>query len=93
MFDIPGFSMGIVGWIVVGLIAGAISGALVRGTTARGCLPNIIVGIFGGIVGGYIATEVLDLGETGGFISAVIVATLGAIIVRFVLEAVRGRRG
>ena len=91
MFDIPGFSMGIVGWIVVGLIAGGISGALVRGTTARGCLPNIIVGIFGGIVGGYLATEVLNLGETGGFISAVIVATLGAIIVRFVLEALRGR--
>jgi uncharacterized membrane protein YeaQ/YmgE (transglycosylase-associated protein family) len=93
MFDIPGFSMGIVGWIVVGLIAGAISGFLVRGTTARGCLPNVLVGIFGGIVGGYLATEVLDLGETGGFISAVIVATLGAIIVRFVLEAVRGREG
>jgi uncharacterized membrane protein YeaQ/YmgE (transglycosylase-associated protein family) len=93
MFDIPGFSMGIVGWIVVGLIAGAISGALVRGTTARGCLPNILVGILGGIVGGYLATEVLNLGETGGFISALIVATLGAIIVRFVLEALRGRQG
>jgi uncharacterized membrane protein YeaQ/YmgE (transglycosylase-associated protein family) len=93
MFDIPGFSMGIVGWIVVGFIAGAISGLVVGGRTARGCLPNILVGILGAIVGGWLAVEVLNLGETGGFISAVIVATVGAIIVRFVLEAVRGREG
>ena len=39
--------MGIIGWIVVGLIAGAISGALLGGTTARGCLPNVVVGILG----------------------------------------------
>ena len=92
MFDIPGFSMGFVGWIVIGLLAGAISGWLVRGRTARGCLPNIVIGVLGAIVGGFVATQVLNLGETGGFISALIVATLGAIAVRFVMEAVSGRR-
>ncbi|MBA3778468.1 MAG: GlsB/YeaQ/YmgE family stress response membrane protein [Chloroflexi bacterium] len=92
MFDIPGFSMGPVGWIVIGLLAGAISGVLVRGRTARGCLPNIAIGILGGIVGGFIATEVLNMGETGGFISALIVASLGAILVRFLLEFTSGDR-
>ena len=49
--------MNVVGWIVVGFLAGAISGALVGGSTARGCLPNIVVGILGGLVGGWLATQ------------------------------------
>ena len=47
--------MGVIGWIVVGFLAGAISGALVGGKTARGCLPNIVVGILGGLLGGWLA--------------------------------------
>ena len=43
------------GWIVVGFLAGAISGRLVGAKTARGCLPNIVVGIIGGLVGGWLA--------------------------------------
>ena len=78
--------LGILGWIVVGLIAGAISGALVGGRTARGCLPNIVVGIVGGIVGGFLA-EQLGFGATNGLIAAIVVATLGSILVRLVLNA------
>ena len=37
--------MDVVGWIVVGFIAGALSGLVVGGRTARGCLPNILVGV------------------------------------------------
>jgi uncharacterized membrane protein YeaQ/YmgE (transglycosylase-associated protein family) len=79
--------MGIVGWIVVGFLAGAISGALVGGRTARGCLPNIVVGILGGIVGGWIARQ-LGYTEIEGFISALIFAVVGAAIVRLILNAV-----
>ena len=78
--------LGILGWIVVGLIAGAISGALVGGRTARGCLPNIVVGIVGGIVGGFLA-EQMGFGATNGLIAAIVVATLGSILVRLVLNA------
>ena len=41
--------MNSIGWIVVGFIAGAISGALRRRHDRRGCLPNIVVGILGGV--------------------------------------------
>ena len=78
--------LGILGWIFVGLIAGAISGALVGGRTARGCLPNIVVGIIGGVVGGFLA-EQMGFGPTNGLIAAIVVATLGSIIVRLVLNA------
>ena len=74
--------LGILGWIFVGLI----SGALVGGRTARGCLPNIVVGIVGGIVGGFLA-EQMGFGATNGLIAAIVVATLGSILVRLVLNA------
>jgi uncharacterized membrane protein YeaQ/YmgE (transglycosylase-associated protein family) len=82
--------LGILGWIIVGLIAGVISGALVGGRTARGCLPNIVVGIVGGVVGGWLA-EQLGFGPTNGLIAAIVVATLGSILVRLVLGAMDGR--
>ncbi|MFL5777600.1 MAG: GlsB/YeaQ/YmgE family stress response membrane protein [Chloroflexota bacterium] len=79
--------MGLVGWIVVGFLAGAISGMLVGGRTARGCLPNIVVGIVGGVVGGWVAQQ-LGYDQTRGFIAALAVAALGAIVVRLVLNAI-----
>ena len=82
--------LGLFGWIVVGLLAGALSGAVVGGRTARGCLPNIVVGIVGGVVGGWLA-EQLGFGPTNGLIAAIVVATLGSILVRVVLGAMEGR--
>ena len=78
--------MGLVGWIVVGFLAGAISGALVGGRSARGCLPNVVVGILGGIVGGWLARQ-MGFDQTQGFIAAVVVAVFGALVVRLVLNA------
>ena len=75
------------GWVILGFIAGALSGAVVGGRTARGCLPNIVVGILGAIVGGWLAGQ-LGFERGPGFIAAVIVAVFGAIVVRVILEAV-----
>ena len=74
------------GWIIVGLLGGAISGALLGGRTARGCLPNIVVGILGGVIGGFLARE-MGITEVNGFITAVVVAVLGSLVVRLVLRA------
>jgi uncharacterized membrane protein YeaQ/YmgE (transglycosylase-associated protein family) len=79
--------MGLLGWIVVGFFAGAISGALVGGRTASGCLPNIVIGILGGIVGGWL-TRQMGFDQVQGFIGAVIVAVFGALVVRLVLNAI-----
>jgi uncharacterized membrane protein YeaQ/YmgE (transglycosylase-associated protein family) len=76
--------MGIIGWIVVGFIAGWLSATVVPSRSARGCLPNILVGVLGGLLGGFLARE-LRLGDTQGFLGAVLVAFVGAVIVRFVL--------
>ena len=82
--------MGVVGWIVVGFLAGAISGALVGGKTARGCLPNIVVGILGGLLGGWLANA-MGFTSVQGFIAAIVVAVFGSLVVRVILGAMSGR--
>jgi uncharacterized membrane protein YeaQ/YmgE (transglycosylase-associated protein family) len=74
-------------WIILGFIAGALSGLLVGGRTARGCLPNIVVGILCALVGGWIARQ-LGFGVGEGFVAAVVVAVFGAVVVRVLLEAI-----
>ena len=78
--------MDVVGWIVIGFLAGSISGWFVGTRSAQGCLPTILVGVIGGIVGGWLANE-LDLGRVQGFLGALVFATIGAMIVRVVLRA------
>jgi uncharacterized membrane protein YeaQ/YmgE (transglycosylase-associated protein family) len=82
--------MNFIGWIVVGFFAGAISGALVGGKTARGCLPNIFVGIIGGVIGGWLANA-MGFTDVEGFVAAVVVAVFGSILVRLVLNAMSER--
>jgi uncharacterized membrane protein YeaQ/YmgE (transglycosylase-associated protein family) len=79
--------MNIVGWIVIGFLAGSISGWFVGTRSAQGCLPTIIVGIVGGIIGGWLAGQ-LGFGSVQGFLAALIFATLGAVAVRIVLRAI-----
>lgn len=79
--------MNIVGWIVIGFLAGSISGWFVGVRSAQGCLPTILVGIVGAIIGGWLSAQV-GLGSVQGFIAALIVATLGAVLARIVLRAI-----
>jgi uncharacterized membrane protein YeaQ/YmgE (transglycosylase-associated protein family) len=83
----PGFDL--VGWIILGLLAGSISGWFVGTRSVKGCLPTIVVGILGGIVGGWLVRETGN-GQVGGFLGALVFATIGSIIVRMVLRALEG---
>ncbi|MBA2254249.1 MAG: GlsB/YeaQ/YmgE family stress response membrane protein [Chloroflexi bacterium] len=78
--------MDVIGWIVVGFLAGALSGVVVGGRTARGCLPNILIGVLGGLVGGWLSRELFGNDRTVGFIGAVFVAFVGAVLVRWFLN-------
>jgi uncharacterized membrane protein YeaQ/YmgE (transglycosylase-associated protein family) len=83
--------LGIIGWIIVGFFAGALSGAIVGGRTARGCLPNILVGVLGGILGGFLARELFGQEQTIGWIGSFVVAFVGAVIIRWLLELANRR--
>ncbi len=79
-----------IGWVILGFIAGALSGAVVGGRTARGCLPNIVVGILGALVGGWLARQ-MGFDQVSGFLAAIVVAVGGSIVVRVILEALSPR--
>ena len=79
--------MNVIGWIVIGFLAGSISGWFVGVRSAQGCLPTIVVGIVGAIIGGWLSSQ-LGFGSVQGFIAALIFATLGAVLVRIVLRAI-----
>ena len=79
--------LGIFGWIIIGLIAGALAGALVPGRQRYGCFGTLLVGVAGGLLGGWLWEDVLGIGEASGWLGAILVATLGAILVLLVLRA------
>ena len=83
--------LGIFGWIIVGLIAGAIAGAFVPGRQRYGCLGTMLIGILGGLIGGFLWVNVLDQSAASGWLGAIVVATLGSVIVILVLRAMSGR--
>jgi uncharacterized membrane protein YeaQ/YmgE (transglycosylase-associated protein family) len=82
--------MDIVGWIVVGFLAGALSSAVVSKGGPEGCFGNIVIGILGGLLGGWFATEELHMSSTSGFLGALIVAFFGATVIRLILNAMEG---
>ena len=86
-------NMDFLGWIVVGLLAGALSSAVVKGGGPQGCLGNTFIGILGGLLGGWFATEELHSGSTRGFLGALVVAFLGAVAIRLILNALEGGDG
>jgi uncharacterized membrane protein YeaQ/YmgE (transglycosylase-associated protein family) len=70
--------MGILAWIVVGLIAGWLAGQVMKGG-GYGVVVDIILGILGGVVGGWIFGA-LGIWHGGGMIGSIIVAFIGAVI-------------
>ena len=84
--------MDVIGWIVVGFIAGVLSSVVFRDRAGTGCLATTLIGILGGLLGGLIAREVFDLDRTQGFLGAVFVAFAGAVLGRFLLGTITPRR-
>jgi uncharacterized membrane protein YeaQ/YmgE (transglycosylase-associated protein family) len=81
--------MGLISWIVVGLIAGAVAGRLTH--HRLGCLAKIVVGVVGALIGGALARAAGLGGITTFGLRTVLLAALGATILLAVLEAIEGR--
>ena len=83
----PGY--GIVSWIVIGLIAGALAGLVMRGGEF-GIVGDTIVGFVGALIGGFVLS-LLGVG-TSGFWAALVAAFIGACILIALLRALSGHR-
>ena len=81
--------MGIITWIVFGLIAGLIAKFIMPGKDPGGFIITILIGIAGALVGGFIATS-LGYGGVDGFnLGSFFVAVLGSIILLFAYRMIR----
>lgn len=70
--------MGVIAWILVGLVAGWLAGQVMKGG-GYGVVVDIVLGILGGIVGGWVF-GLLGISTGGGMIGSIIVAFIGAVI-------------
>jgi uncharacterized membrane protein YeaQ/YmgE (transglycosylase-associated protein family) len=83
--------MFILWWIIVGLIAGWITGKIMKGS-GYGALMDIVIGIIGAVIGGFLMRTFGFAGE-GGMIYTIIVAVIGAVILTLIVRLVTGKRG
>lgn len=85
--------MGILTWIIVGLIAGWLAGQIMRGG-GYGLIGDIIIGVVGGLLGGWIATSVLhiDAAMTGFNLESILVAFCGAVVLLIGVRVLGGGR-
>ena len=82
---------GIIGWIVIGGIAGAIAKLLMPGRDPGGCIITVLLGVVGALVAGWLGRQLgwYETGEGAGFLAAIVGAFLLLLVYRLVA---RGRR-
>ncbi len=84
--------MGIISWIVVGLIAGLLAKLIMPGDDPGGIIITTLIGMAGAVVGGFIVSILGGVGTTGFNIWSILVATFGAIILLAVYRLFVGQR-
>jgi uncharacterized membrane protein YeaQ/YmgE (transglycosylase-associated protein family) len=82
-------SSSLLGWIVIGMLAGWIAGEVSRGS-GFGCIGNILIGLIGSVLGGWIFSK-LGIGG-GGFVYSLAAATVGAVVLVLIASVFSGGR-
>ena len=84
--------MGLLSWILLDLVAGALAKFLMPGKDPGGCLVTILIGIAGALVGGFLGSFI-GLGRIESFdLGGILIATAGAIVLLVVWRLVRKSR-
>lgn len=83
--------MGLLSWLVVGLIAGWLAGQVMKGG-GYGLMGDIVIGIIGALVGGFLASTFFGVADAvnGINITSILVAFLGAVVALGVVRMLRG---
>ena len=83
--------MGILAYLVVGLVAGWLAG-MAMGGRGFGIIGNIVVGVVGALLGGFIGSAVFGWDVTGINIGSILLAFLGAVLFLLILRAIPGKQ-
>lgn len=83
--------MGILAWLIVGLIAGWLAGMVMKGG-GYGVVGDIIVGIVGALIGGFLATVLFGVDAVNGFnLVSILTAFIGSVLLIAIIRALPGR--
>ena len=87
--------MGIIAWIVLGIIVGIIAEHFISGRESHGIIVTCLIGIGGALLGGWLATRIFHIHSLQGFfnISTWITAIAGAVVLLGVVHLLEGQRG
>ena len=83
--------MGVIGWIVVGFVAGALAKPITGGGWRLGCIGTVVVGILGGVLGGMLFNLAGDDGIGKFGLRSMFVAFIGAVVLLAIVGAITGR--
>jgi uncharacterized membrane protein YeaQ/YmgE (transglycosylase-associated protein family) len=83
--------MGIIAWIVLGLIAGGLAKLIMPGRDPGGIIVTMLIGIAGAIVGGFIFSLFGGGGVSGINLGSIIVAVIGALVLLAIYRMISGR--
>jgi uncharacterized membrane protein YeaQ/YmgE (transglycosylase-associated protein family) len=83
--------MGIIGWIVVGLIAGALARWIVK-DDRTGCIYTMVIGVLGALIGGGLMSLIDEEGVDEFSLRSILVAAVGAVLLLLILQAIAARR-
>ena len=92
-------AMALIGWLIIGLIAGFVARAVVPGRDPMGVFGTLLLGLAGSLLGGFVAVALTDrtMGEfsAAGFLGSILGAILALVIYRMMQPhgRVTGRRG
>lgn len=81
--------MGIILWIIFGALAGWIASLIMKTDAQQGAIGNIVIGIVGALIGGFVMSLIGSTGVTGFNLYSLLVAILGAIILIWIIGAMR----
>jgi uncharacterized membrane protein YeaQ/YmgE (transglycosylase-associated protein family) len=85
--------MGIIAWIVLGLVAGLLANALIPGRRSQGLIVTCVIGIVGALLGGWLATQLFHIHTLHGFfnLSTWVTAIIGAAILLLAYHLITSR--
>jgi len=87
--------MGIIAWIVLGLLAGLLANVLIPGRRSQGLILTCVIGIVGALLGGWVASKLFHVHSLQGFfnISTWITAIVGAAVLLLIFHVITDRSG
>ena len=86
--------MGVIAWIVLGIIVGAIAARVISGRESHGVVVTCLLGVGGALLGGWLATKLFHIHSLQGFfnLSTWVTAVVGAVVLLGAVHMVEGRR-